>query len=141
VEQRISHVTLGVANLKCSSEFYQRLGWNSKMNGVEGIVFFQLGGMALSLVPTCDLAADATVPSEGSGFRRVSLGFSTRRRNEVDEVLAEAEAAGATIVKRGQHTPWGGYSGYFADLDGFLWEVGWNPRIEMASDGSIHLPD
>jgi uncharacterized protein len=141
VEQRISHVTLGVANLTRSREFYERLGWKSRMKGVEGIVFFQLGGMSLSLVPTCDLAADATVSSEGSGFRRVSLGFGTRRRNEVDVVLAEAETAGATIVKHGQDTLWGGYAGYFADLDGFLWEVGWNPRIQIASDGSIHLPD
>jgi uncharacterized glyoxalase superfamily protein PhnB len=72
---------------------------------------------------------------------RIALAYNTRRREEVDTVLAEAKAAGATVLKKAQDVFWGGCSGYFADPDGFLWEVAWNPGFSMAADGSIHLPD
>jgi len=141
MEQRISLVTLGVADLERSRAFYERLGWKRAMRGTEGVVFFQAGGMALSLFPAKDLATDAGISPTGSGFPRFALAYNARSREDVDNVIAEAAAAGATILKPAQDTFWGGYAGYIADPDGFLWEVAWNPGFSMAADGSIHLPD
>jgi hypothetical protein len=107
----------------------------------EGIVFFQLGGAALALYPRSELAKDANVSPDGQGFSGISLAYNTRNRQEVDSVLLQAEAAGAKILKPAQEAFWGGYSGYFADPDGFLWEVAWNPSFPIAADGSICLPD
>ena len=141
MEQRVSIVTLGVANLERSSEFYERIGWRRSMEESEGIVFFQAGGMALALYPREELAKDANVASGGSGFQGISLAYNARNRSEVDSVLAEAVAAGAKILKPAQEAFWGGYSGYFSDPDGFLWEVAWNPAFPIAADGSIRIPD
>ena len=141
MEQRVSVVTLGVSDLGRSRAFYERLGWRRSVRDAEGVAFFQAGGMALSLYPLDELAADATVPAEGSGFRRIALAHNTRTREEVDRVLDEARRAGGTVVKSARDAFWGGYSGYFADPDGFLWEVAWNPGFAMAADGGIRLPD
>jgi catechol 2,3-dioxygenase-like lactoylglutathione lyase family enzyme len=141
MEQRVSIITLGVANLQRSREFYERLGWRRSMPQNEGIVFFQIGGMALALYPRDELAKDANVPSEVGGFSGMTLAFNARNREEVDAVLAEAQAAGAKLVKPAQEAFWGGYSGYFSDPDGFLWEVAWNPFFQIAEDGSIRIPD
>jgi hypothetical protein len=111
------------------------------MNKAEGIGFFQLGGVALALYPRDELAKDANVPSDGEGFRGTTFAYNTRNREEVDSVLAQAKAAGARIVKPAQEAFWGGYSGYFSDPDGFLWEVAWNPFFPIAEDGSIRIPD
>jgi uncharacterized protein len=141
MEQRLSLITLGVSDLKRSREFYERLGWRRSMAKAEGVVFFQTGSMAVALYPHRDLAKDANVSSEGHGFNGISLAYNTRNRTEVDSVLKEALAAGGTIVKPAQEAFWGGYSGYFSDPDGFLWEVAWNPGFAMAEDGSIRIPD
>jgi len=141
MEQRVSLVTLGVADLKRSREFYERLGWRRSMAKAEGVVFFQAGGMALALFPRQELAKDANVTPQGDGFRAISLAYNARNRAEVNAVLDEAEAAGAKLVKPAQDALWGGYSGYFSDPDGFLWEVGWNPTFAMAEDGSIRIPE
>jgi uncharacterized protein len=141
MEQRVSIVTLGVADLARSRAFYERIGWRPAANQAEGIVFFQAGGMALALYPREELAKDANVPAEGSGFRGTTLAYNARSRAEVDAVLAEAKTAGARIVKPAQDAFWGGYSGYFADLDRFLWEVAWNPFFPIAADGSIQIPE
>ncbi|HWY04369.1 MAG TPA: VOC family protein [Candidatus Acidoferrum sp.] len=141
MEQRVSLVTLGVADLKRSREFYERLGWRRSMAKAEGVVFFQAGGMALALFPRQELAKDANVTPQGDGFRAISLAYNARNRAEVNAVLDEAEAAGAKLVKPAQDALWGGYSGYFSDPDGFLWEVGWNPSFAMAEDGSIRIPE
>jgi len=141
MEQRVSIVTLGVADLKRSTEFYERLGWRRSMAKAEGVVFFQAGGMALALFPRPELAKDANIDPEGRGFDGVSLAYNARNRAEVDSVLEEAQAAGAKLLKPAQVAFWGGYSGYFSDLDGFLWEVAWNPSFPMAEDGSIRVPD
>jgi uncharacterized glyoxalase superfamily protein PhnB len=111
------------------------------MANTEGITFFQTGGMALALYPRDELAKDATIAPEGQGFSGITLAYNTRNRNEVDSVLKEAKAAGATILKPAQEAFWGGYSGYFSDPDGFLWEVAWNPHFPIAEDGSIRVPD
>ena len=106
-----------------------------------GVAFFQAGGMALALWSRAELAEDARLSPEGSGFRGVALAYNTRTKEEVDAVLAEAVAAGATLPKPAQDMFWGGYAGYFADPDGHLWEVAWNPGFKMKADGSITLPE
>src|ERR1017187_2930205 len=141
MEQRVSIITLGVADLKRSREFYERLGWRRSMAKAEGVVFFQAGGMALALYPRYELAKDANVAPHGDGFRGISLAYNARNRGEVDSMLEDAEAAGAKLLKAGQEAFWGGYSGYFSDLDGFLWEVAWNPSFPMAEDGSLRIPE
>jgi uncharacterized glyoxalase superfamily protein PhnB len=138
MEQRLSLVTLGVADLDRSRRFYETLGWRRHGAHAE-VVFFQVGGMVLALWSRQSLAADAHVPAEGSGFAGIALAYNTRSREEVDAVLDEAKAAGATIRKPAEDTFWGGYCGYFADPDGHLWEVAWNPDWMMAEDGSIRL--
>jgi catechol 2,3-dioxygenase-like lactoylglutathione lyase family enzyme len=141
MEQRVSIITLGVANLDHSRGFYERLGWRRSVTSAEGVVFFQAGGMALALYPRAELAKDATVAEYGEGFGGIALAYNVRSRAEVSAVLAEAQAAGATILKPAQEAFWGGYSGFFADPDGFPWEVAWNPSFPIAEDGSIRLPE
>jgi uncharacterized protein len=141
MEQRLSMVTLGVSDLKRSREFYERLGWKRGATKTDGIVFFQAGGMALALYPREELAKDANVVADGHGFRGITLAYNARSREEVESVLAQAQGAGANILKPAQDAFWGGYSGYFADPDGFLWEVAWNPFFPISEDGAIHLPE
>ena len=141
MEQRVSLITLGVADLQRSREFYERLGWRRSMAEAEGVVFFQAGGMALALYSRTELAKDAKISPEGSGFSGIALAYNTRSREEVDSALAEAQAAGARILKPAEEAFWGGYSGYFADPDGFPWEVAWNPSFAILEDGSVRLPD
>ena len=141
MEQRVSIITLGVADLTRSREFYEHLGWRRSMAKTEGIVFFQAGGMALALYPREELAKDANVAPAGHGFSGIALAYNARTRQEVDSVLAEAKIAGARIVKPAQEAFWGGYSGYFSDPDGFLWEVAWNPSFPIRDDGAIRIPD
>ena len=141
MDQRISIITLGVSDLERSKEFYERLGWRRTMRKAEGIAFFQAGGMALALFPRSELAKDANIAAEGHGFCGITLAQNMRTREEVDSLLAEAVAAGAKILKPAQEVFWGGYSGYFSDPDGFLWEVAWNPHFPIAADGSIQIPE
>jgi len=141
MEQRVSLITLGVAHLKRSREFYERLGWRRSMAKAEGVVFFQAGGMALALYPRDELAKDAEIAPDGHGFCGISLAYNARSREEVDLVLAEVQAAGAKLLKPAQEAFWGGYSGYFSDPDGFPWEVAWNPSFPIMEDGSIRIPD
>jgi uncharacterized protein len=141
MEQRISLITLGVADLARSKDFYQRLGWRRSMTQTDGIVFFQAGGMGLALYPREELAKDANLSADGAGFCGMTLAYNARNREEVDAVLRQAEAAGAKILKHAKEAFWGGYSGYFSDPDGFAWEVAWNPSFPIAPDGSIRLPD
>jgi uncharacterized protein len=146
MQQRVSIVTLGVADLKRSRAFYERLGWRRAMSkdDAEGIVFFQAGGMGLALYPRHELAKDANPADSnaaaGHGFGGITLAYNTRTRTEVDSVLKEAAGAGASIVKPAKEAFWGGYSGYFSDPDGILWEVAWNPSFPIAEDGSIQIP-
>jgi uncharacterized protein len=141
MDQRISIITLGVSDLARSKEFYERLGWQRSMKKAEGIVFFQAGGMALALFPRIELAKDANIPSDGHGWSGITLAQNMRTREEVDSLLAEAVAAGGKLLKPAQDVFWGGYSAYFSDPDGFLWEVAWNPHFPIAADGSIQIPD
>ena len=129
MEPRISLLTLGVSDLDRSIQFY-RDGLKLPMrDGPEGIAFFETGGTWLSLYSREKLAEDALVPPEGSGFRGFTLAHNVRTEAEVDQLLEEAVAAGATLVKEAQKVFWGGYSGYFRDPDDFLWEVAFNPHM------------
>jgi catechol 2,3-dioxygenase-like lactoylglutathione lyase family enzyme len=140
MEQRLSLVTLGVADLERARRFYEDgLGWRRGNNHPE-VVFFQIGGAVLALWRRDALAKDAGLPDAGSGFGGITLAYNARTREEVDAVLAEAEAAGANILKPAEDAFWGGYSGYFADPDGHVWEVAWNPEWTVADDGSVRLP-
>jgi uncharacterized protein len=140
MEQRISVITLGVRSLAASLAFYEKLGWTRSLRSVEEVVFFQVGGLVLSLFPRDDLAAEAHVPPKWAGFGGIVLGYHTRSRAEVEEVIASAERAGARILKKAQNSVWGGYSGTFSDPDGYPWEVAWNPAFSLADDGSVSLP-
>jgi hypothetical protein len=131
MQPRISLVTLGVADLERSTVFYRDgLGLPADASN-PGVVFFPLAGAWLSLFPREELAADANVPVQGEGFRSISLAHNVASREEVDAVLQQAVQAGAALVKPAQDAIWGGYSGYFADPDGHLWEVAWNPHFDL----------
>jgi len=140
MEQRLSVVTLGVADLAASVAFYERLGWRRAARAFPSIAFFQCGGMAVALFQRERLAQDAGVPAEGTGFRGVTLAQNVESRQGVGRVLEEAVAAGATLVKPARDAPWGGHSGYFADPDGHLWEVAFNPFVTLRPDGTLELP-
>lgn len=140
MQQRLSVLTLGVDDLERSRAFYERgLGF-VPAHVLENVVFYQLIGMVLALYPRQLLAEDAKVSSEGMGFRGITMAHNVGSKAEVDALLQEAAAAGGTIFKPGQDVFWGGYSGYFADPDGHLWEVAWNPIWGLEADGSIRLP-
>lgn len=140
MEPRVSLITLGVADLARSRAFYEKLGFKASSVGGDGVVFFQIGALALSLFPRESLARDAGVAADGSGFRAITLAHNVRTREEVAAVIAEAVRAGATLVKASEEAFWGGQSGYFADPDGHLWEVAWNPHFPLAADGALSLP-
>ena len=130
MEPRISLITLGVADLQRSIAFYRDgLKLRKRDEDSENIAFFETSGTWLSLCPREALAEDAGIASEGTGSRDFTLAHNVRSPEEVERILEEALAAGATLVKPGQPVFWGGYSGYFADPDGFLWEVAWNPHF------------
>ena len=143
IEQRISLITLGVEDLERSTAFYRDvLGWTPSPIGAGHVAFFQLNGLILGLYPRADLAADAGVDSlESGGMSRVSLAYNVRERDDVDRVLDSVHGAGARLVKPATDAEWGGRSGYFADPDGFLWEVAWNPGFPISADGATRLPD
>lgn len=131
MEPRISIITLGVSDLARSIRFYSDgLGLPADTSNAS-IAFFQLRGTWLALYPREELAKDALVPSEGSGFAGFTLAHNVASKKLVDETLAQAVRAGAQLLKPGQDVFWGGYSGYFADPDGFLWEVAWSPHFKL----------
>jgi hypothetical protein len=140
MEQRLSVVTLGVRDLERARRFYEEgLGWIRGNEHAE-IVFYQIGGSVLALFSRDALAEDAQVPAAGgSGFAGVTLAYCARSRDEVDAVLAEATSAGATLLKPAQDVFWGGYSGYFGDPDGHVWEVAWNPDWTLDALGAVTL--
>jgi catechol 2,3-dioxygenase-like lactoylglutathione lyase family enzyme len=141
VPARLSIVTLGVADLPRSVGFYTALGWVPASASQEGIAWFVLTGSALGLFPREELADDANVPAgEVPEFSGVTLAINVESEAIVDEALALAQSAGATITKPGTTAEWGGYSGSFADPDGHLWEVAFNPGFPLRDDGSIVIP-
>lgn len=141
MEQRITMVTLGVADMALARRFYcDGLGWRQSAASNESVSFIEAGGVVMGLYGRTGLAEDAGVPDEGGGFRGVALAHNVASPADVDRVLEEAVAAGATLVKPGEKVFWGGYSGYFADPDGHLWEVAHNPFSPLDADGRMTLP-
>lgn len=139
MEQRMSLVTLGVADLRRARQFYEGgLGWKPGF-ATDDVVFYETGGPIIALWSRRDLAADARIDDDESTFGGLALAHNVRSRDEVETVLAEAAAAGAAILKSAEDTPWGGYSGYFADPDGHLWEVAFNPAWTIGEDGSVRM--
>ena len=136
----LSLVTLGVANLKQSIAFYEALGFRRKAHAADGVGFFQAGACAIAVFPSEELAKDANVAFEGiaEDFRGVALAWNCRSQHAVDAVIARA---GAIVRKPAQDAFWGGYSGYFSDLDGHLWEVAYNPHFRLTDDDRLTLPD
>lgn len=141
MEARISIVTLGVRDMSRSRAFYEALGFKASSASNENIAFFQAGSMALALYGWDALAEDALLSGEGAGFRGATIAHNVREKGDVARVLATAEAIGARILKPAQDVFWGGHSGYFADPDGHIWEVAWNPFFRIAADGALILPD
>ena len=144
MEPRVSLLTLGVSDLKRAVAFYRDgLGWPKSDVGGDEVAFFKADGVVIALFPRASFAADAGVDVEDvehGGFPRFSLAHNVAEEGQVDSVLAEAAEAGATIVKEAQEVFFGRHA-FFADPDGFLWEVAWNPSFPMAADGGIELPD
>ncbi len=141
MEPRISLITLGVADLAVSHRFYRDgLGFPTTRKPEDGIVFFQTSGATLALYPFHELAADVGPGWDGprSRFTGIALAHNVRERHQVDEVLALAAAAGGEVVKPAADTFWGGYSGYFTDPDGYLWEIAWG-AFDFDPDGSLHV--
>ncbi|MGH3719932.1 MAG: VOC family protein [Pseudonocardiaceae bacterium] len=140
MEQRVSLVTLGVADVQRARAFYEQLGWQGQE--VEETVFFQAGGMALVLWGRDKLALDCgATDQQTAGFSGVCLAHNVRSEAEVNEVITEAERAGATVTRPAATTFYGGYAGVFSDLDGHAWEIAHNPGFPLAEDGSITIPD
>ena len=130
---RLSFITLGVADLERASRFYtEGLGF-PRVKSPAGATFFELGGARLALYPRHLLAADAGLSPGVSGFANVALACNVASMTSADRLLQAAADAGGRITRPGRRTDWGGYAGYFADLDGFVWEVAWNPRSRMES--------
>lgn len=139
---RLSLVTLGVSDLSRAIAFYEGLGLVRRARQYDGVAFFEAGGAVLSLFPRADLAADAGLPDgPAAEFAGSALACNLRGEREVDALLARAVALGARLVKPAQTVFWGGYSGYFADPDGHLWEVAFNPFVAFDAAGHLVLED
>lgn len=138
MEQRLSLVTLGVADLPEARSFYEALGWRTDAAPDDDVVFFQAGGMIVALWDRDKLAEDTVVIDSG-GWGGITLAHNVRSPDEVDAILAAATSAGAQIRRPGAKTFWGGYSGVFADPDGHPWEIAHNPFWTLHEDGSVSL--
>ncbi|MFT3848188.1 MAG: VOC family protein [Propionivibrio sp.] len=141
MKQTISFVTLGVSDLARSRGFYAALGWKESSGSNADIAFFQAGSVAFALFQRVALAEDANVTAQGSGFTGFTLAHNVESEEAVLDTLAEAVAAGATLVRPADKVFWGGFRGYFADPDGFLWEICWNPFFPLSSEGHVQLPE
>ena len=141
MKQTISFITLGVADLSRSRAFYQGLGWKESSASQKEIAFFQAGSVAFALFQREALAEDVSVSSSGTGFSGFTLAHNVPSEAAVVTTLEEAVAAGASLVRQADKVFWGGFRGYFADPDGFLWEVCFNPFIPLDVNGFVVLPE
>jgi catechol 2,3-dioxygenase-like lactoylglutathione lyase family enzyme len=140
MKQHLHIITLGVKNLEASYKFYSGiLGWKPAASSSNDIKFFQAGGVVLALYERDKLAEDASVSSKGTGFSGVTLAQNAGSEAEVDEIIRDLKAKGVKILKEPQKVFWGGYSSYFADPDGFCWEVAYNPFFEFDHSGNLKL--
>jgi hypothetical protein len=138
MEQRLTIITLGVSDLKKSTDFYKtKFGWKKSELSNEHISFFTLNGIQLALYDRNELAEDATVNSNGYGFKGFTLAYNTKSEKEVDQLIEKLRAEGVKIIKEPQKVIWGGYSSYVSDLDGNLWEIAFNPFLKLNEDGNV----
>jgi catechol 2,3-dioxygenase-like lactoylglutathione lyase family enzyme len=141
MKQKLNLITLGVENINRAVEFYEKgLGWKRSVASTDDMVVFSLGGIALSLYPRAELADDIGISSNGSGFSGITLSHNVRSEEEADDVMDLVKRLGATIIKPAQKVFWGGYSGYFRDPDGHLFEVAYNPHWKLDKDDNLVLP-
>jgi len=138
MEQRLSLVTLGVRDLARARRFYEAMGWRTGAGPEDDVVFFQAGSLIVALWGRAELAEDSTV-EDGGGWGGVTLAYNVSSPEEVDAVIGEARAAGATIGREPAKTFWGGYSGVFVDPEGHPWEIAHNPHWTVGADGSTKL--
>lgn len=141
MEQRLSLVTLGVRDLKKATTIYQAIGFSPHPRSSEDITFFQMNGLVFGLYGLEALAEEAAGGQIGTGFSGTTISYNTRTREEVDTFIAEAAKAGGSLVREPQDVFWGGYSGYFADPDGYRWEVAFNDQWEIDKAGQLSLGD
>lgn len=140
MRQKLNLITLGVDNFERALEFYEKgLGWKKSDKSMDGLALFPLGGIVLALHLRHELAADATLNYQPTKFSGLTISYNTKSEKEVDDVLKQVEKLGATIVKPAQKVYWGGYSGYFKDLDGHLFEVAYNPFWELDENDNLKL--
>lgn len=139
MEQRVSLVTLGVADYARAKAFYEALGWSPALDNQE-TAFYQAGGLVLVLWDRGKLADDVGIPDEGARWGGIALAHNVRSREEVHEVIEQARSNGAEITREPAETFYGGYAGYFRDLDGHAWEIAHNPGFGLDDDGNVVLP-
>ncbi len=139
MEQRLTIITLGVSDINVASDFYEnKLGWKRHGSSMGDIVFFMLNGIQLAIYPVKELAKDATVPpADIKGFKGFTLAHNVRSEKEVDELIASLKAKGVKVVKEPQKAEWGGYSSYISDPDGNLWEIAFNPYMNLDKAGNV----
>lgn len=141
MKQAISFITLGVADLARSRAFYAALGWRESSASQDAIAFYAAGSVAFALFQREALAEDAGVPAAGTGFPGFTLAHNVASTDAVAATIDAAVAAGGTLARAPETAPWGGFRGYFADPDGFLWEVCWNPFFPLDEKGFVQLPE
>lgn len=140
MRQKLNLITLGVDNLERSLNFYEKgLGWKKSKKSMEDLALFPLGGITLALYPRQELANDVTIQYQPTNFSGLTLSYNAKSEKEVDDVLNEVEKLGATIIKPAQKVFWGGYSGYFKDLDGYVIEVAYNPFWQLDENDNLIL--
>jgi uncharacterized protein len=140
MDQHLHIITLGVKDFQRSREFYsQTLGWKPSGVSNDDVAFFQAGGVVLAIYPREKLAEDVFTTPEGNGFSGISLAYNARSETEVDEIIKDLRSKGVQIIKDPQKVFWGGYSSYFADPDGFCWEVAYNPFFLFDENGNLKL--
>jgi uncharacterized protein len=139
MRQKLTLITLGVADIARSEAFFTGLGWQKSPKSMDDLILFDMGGFLFSLYPRAELAADVGIPADGHGFSGIALAHNTRSKEETDAVLAEAVKQGGKLIKPAQEVFWGGYSGYFADPDGHLFEVAYNPFWPLDDSGAVVL--
>jgi len=140
MRQKLNLITLGVDDFKKSLNFYEQgLGWKKSDKSMDDLALFPLGGITLALYPRHELANDTTLKYKSTEFCGLTISYNAKTEKEVDEVLAHVKKLGATIIKPAQKVFWGGYSGYFKDLDGHLFEVAFNPFWELDENDNLKL--
>lgn len=140
MRQKLNLITLGVDNFEKSVNFYEKgLGWKKSDKSVDGLALFPLGGIVLALHSRHELAADTTLNYQPTEFSGLTISYNAKSEKEVDDILKQVAKLGATIVKPAQKVYWGGYSGYFKDLDGYLFEVAFNPFWELDENDNLKL--